>query len=72
MILEPTALMFPPPTPIPALLDTYLTIAADVALILSKESPHSINTHELNCLILVLTPAMTGVGSDISNLLTES
>ena len=72
LIVDPCALIPPAPIPIPALLDTYFTIAPAVALMLSKLSPDSISTHELNCQIAVLTPAITGVGKDISNLLTLS
>ena len=44
-----------------------LTIAAAVALIDFKLSPQSINTHELNCLVGVLTPPKIGVGSENLN-----
>ena len=57
--------MRPALIPIPAFCETYLTILDDVALIESSESSVSISTQLENCLWLVLTPAITGVGSDI-------
>ena len=45
---EPNARILPALIPIPARCDTYLTIDDAVALMLSKLSSLSINTHELN------------------------
>ena len=47
-------------------------MAEEVALIESNESPHSINTHELNWRVGVRTPAIMGVGSDNLNKETAS
>ena len=44
----PSARNRPALTPIPARWLTYLIMAEDVALIESKESPHSMSTQELN------------------------
>ena len=56
----------------PAFCETYLTIELEVALIESSESSVSIKTQDENCLCGVLTPAITGVGNEISKLLTAS
>ena len=68
----PSARIRPALIPMPARCDTYLTIADDVALIESRLSPHSINTHELNWRVGVRTPAIIGVGNDILNNETAS
>ena len=61
----PRARIFPALMPIPALCETYLTIAPDAALIESKSSSVSIKTHEENWRVGVLTPAIIGVGREI-------
>ena len=58
--------------PIPALLATYNPIAMSLENIEGNVSSESINTHEANCLIGVLTPAITGVGILILNVDTAS
>ena len=68
----PIARILPAPTPMPAFWLTYFTIALLVALILSKLSPVSISTQLLNWRCGVRTPAITGVGREISKRLIAS
>ena len=64
---DPSARIEPAPIPIPAFCEIYLMIAPEVAVILSKESAHSNNTHDEYCLDGVRTPAIIGVGKLILN-----
>ena len=67
LILLFDALIAPGFKPIPAFFDIYSMIAEVDALIESKVSSHSIKTQEENCLVLVLTPLIIGVGNEILN-----
>ena len=67
LILEFIPLIRPALIPIPALLATYKPIAISLEKILGKVSSLSTRTQEANCLIGVLTPAITGVGMFILN-----
>ena len=59
----PNGRILPISSPIPALFEAYFAIISPAAKILSKVSSAVINTHELNCLVVVPSPASTGVAS---------
>ena len=55
-------LILPAFNPIPALLAVYLPTACTLEKMPSRSSSTSTRTHEANCLMVDLTPAIIGVG----------